>query len=195
MDTLRSLALAVTALFLAGCEVNNIPTLHEQVDASWAEVENQYQRRADLVPNLVKVVKAASNYERDTLEAVVNARSRITSTQNKFPLDDSTAMRDYTQAQADLGVAIGGLLAYVESYPDLQANRDYLTLMSQLEGTENRIAVARRNYLATVALYNTELATFPGRIWAATLYRDNAPIDNYYEATADNAAQAPAVAF
>jgi LemA protein len=164
---------ALLSAFLAGCGVNTIPTLDEQVKAAWAQVQNQFQRRADLVPNLVETVKGYAAHERETLEAVVNARARAT--QMTIPPDILTnpeAFRQFQQNQQALSGALGRLIAISENYPDLKANQNFQTLMAQLEGTENRIAVARRDYIGAVQAYNTEIRTFPGIIWASIVYRD-----------------------
>lgn len=165
-------AIALGAL-LSGCGVNAIPTHEEQAKASWAQVLNQYQRRADLIPNLVETVKGAANFERSTLEAVVNARAKVT--QTPIPPDILTnpdAMRQFQENQGALSSALSRLMVVVERYPELKANQNFLTLQAQLEGTENRIGVARRDYIDAVRVYNTELRTIPGRWWAALLYPD-----------------------
>ena len=174
--TLRKLAalmLIATAALLSGCGVNAIPSYEEQAKAGWAQVLNQYQRRADLIPNLVETVKGAANFERSTLEAVVNARAKVAQTQ--IPPDILTnpgAMQQFQENQGALTAALSRLMVVVERYPELKANQGFLTLQAQLEGTENRIAVARRDFIDAVRLYNTELKTIPGRWWAALLYPD-----------------------
>ena len=165
--------LLLLAPILAACGVNTIPTLDEQVKAAWAQVQNQYQRRADLVPNLVETVRGYASHERETLEAVVNARARAT--QTTLPADILTnpeAFKRFQESQQALSSALARLLAVVENYPDLKANQNFQTLMAQLEGTENRIAVARRDHIGAVQAYNTEIRTFPGVIWATIFYRD-----------------------
>ena len=169
------LAVVVMAAALSGCGVNAIPTFEEQAKAAWSDVLNQYQRRADLVPNLVETVKGFAAQERDVLTAVVEARAEATQTQVALPADilsDPAALQKFQEAQGQLGAALGRLIAITENYPELRSNQNFLALQSQLEGTENRIAVARRDYIEAVRLYNTELATFPGRIWASLLYSD-----------------------
>ncbi len=156
---------------LAGCGVNNIPSYSEQAKATWAQVLNQYQRRTDLVPNLVATVKGAADFESKTLEAVVEARAKVG--QMQLPADILTnpdAMKAFEQNQGQLTSALSRLMVVVEQYPQLKANANFQTLQAQLEGTENRIAVARRDYIQAVQQYNTELKTFPGRIWAMLLY-------------------------
>ena len=158
---------------LAGCGINNIPTYDEAVKASWGQVQNQYQRRADLVPNLVSTVKGYAEHERETLEAVVEARSRVTQ-MNVTPeiVDNPEALKAFEANQGALTSALSRLLVVVERYPDLKANQGFLELQSQLEGTENRISVARRDFVQAVQRYNTEIRTVPGRLWHAVLYND-----------------------
>jgi LemA protein len=174
MTRLRKLAwvlLVGLATALSGCGINAIPTYEEQAKAAWAQVLNQYQRRADLIPNLVETVKAAAAHERETLEAVVNARAKAT--QMTLPADILTnpeAMKLFEQNQAALSSALARLMVVVEQYPNLKANENFLTLQSQLEGTENRIAVARRDFITAVQQYNTELKTIPGRWYASWFY-------------------------
>jgi LemA protein len=190
----RGVLAAVLATFLAGCGVNNIPTYEEQAKAAWSQVENQYQRRADLIPNLVETVKGAANFERETLQAVIEARSKVA--QTTVPpnvLTNPEAFKTYEQNQAALTSALSRLLVVVERYPDLKANQNYLSLQSQLEGTENRIAVARRDYIEAVRKYNTELRTFPGRLWAMTLYSGSQPMQNF--TIAEDLSRAPTVKF
>ena len=167
-------------LTLAGCGVNNIPTQEEAAKAKWSQVLNQYQRRADLIPNLVETVKGYAKQEAQVLEAVVAARARATSVQ--VPADIVTnpdAFKKFQEAQSQLSASLGRLLAISENYPDLKSNQNFLALQSQLEGTENRISVARRDYIEAVQAYNTELRTFPGVIWASTLYRSNKPMETF----------------
>ncbi len=161
----------VFALALGGCGVNNIPTYEEQAKAGWAQVLNQYQRRADLIPSLVETVKGAANFGRSTLEAVVNARAKVAQTQ--LPPDILTnpeAMQQFQQNQGALTSALARLMVVVEQYPDLKATQNFQTLQAQLEGTENRIAVARMDFINAARAYNTELKTIPGRWWAAWFY-------------------------
>ncbi len=196
----RSVWLARPALLLlllvplAGCGINAIPTLDEEAKAAWSQVLNQYQRRADLIPNLVETVKGAADFERETLTAVVEARSKVA--QTTLPPDVLTnpdAFKAFEANQAALGSALARLLVVVERYPELKANQSFLALQSQLEGTENRIAVARRDYIEAVRRYNTELRTFPGRIWAAILHTDARPMQTF--TIAAEAMEAPAVRF
>jgi LemA protein len=168
-----ALLLVALATMLSGCGVNAIPTYEEQAKAAWSQVLNQYQRRADLIPNLVETVKAAANFERSTLEAVVNARAKVAQTQIPADiLNNPEAMQQFQANQGALTSALSRLMVVVEQYPDLKANQNFQTLQAQLEGTENRIAVARRDYIGAVQAYNTELKTIPGRWWAAWFYPD-----------------------
>lgn len=168
-----AIAALLLALFLGGCGINDIPRLDEAVKAAWAQVQNQYQRRADLIPNLVETVKGYAGHERETLEAVVNARARATQvTISAETLTNPEAFKQFQQSQQALSGALGRLLAVSENYPQLKADAQFQQLMVQLEGTENRIAVARRDYIQSVQAYNTEIRTFPGVIWASTLHRD-----------------------
>jgi LemA protein len=182
------------ALGVSACGVNTIPTKEEAVKAKWGDVENQYQRRSDLIPNLVATVKGYAAQEKDVLEAVTKARASATQvTIDPTKLPDPAQLAAYEQAQGQVGSALGRLLVTVEKYPDLKSNENFLQLQSQLEGTENRIAVARRDYNEAVQSYNTEIRTFPSIIAAKVIYGAEplAP----FKATATNADQAPAVAF
>ncbi len=175
-----ALFVALAALLLAGCGVNTIPTYEEQAKASWSEVLNTYQRRADLIPNLIETVKGYAAQERDVLTSVVEARARAT--QIQVPADiptDPEAFQKFQAAQGEVGAALSRLIAITENYPDLKSNQNFLALQSQLEGTENRIAVARRDYIESVRLYNTELRTIPGRWWAMFLYPDAKPMATF----------------
>jgi LemA protein len=184
------------SLLLAGCGVNNIPSYEESAKAQWSQVLNQYQRRADLIPNLVETVKGYAAQERQVLEEVTNARARATQVQLQIPPDivnNPEAFKRFQEAQAQLTGALGRLLAVSERYPDLKSNQNFLALQSQLEGTENRIAVARRDYIEAVRQYNTELRTFPGVIWASTLYRSNKPMETF--TVAEDVTRPPQVKF
>ncbi len=173
-------AVMVLGALLSGCGVNNIPTYDEQAKAKWADVNNQYQRRADLIPNLVETVRGYAKQERETLEAVVNARAKATSIQvTPDIVNDPEKFKQFQEAQSQLSGALGRLIAVSENYPDLKSNQNFLALQSQLEGTENRIAVARRDYIESVRVYNTELRTFPGVLWASTVYRSHKPMETF----------------
>jgi LemA protein len=170
---LRVLAIAALCATLAGCGVNTIPTYEQNAKAAWSEVLNQYKRRADLIPNLVETVKGFADQERTVLTDVVNARAKATQVQAQIPADILTnpeAMQKFQEAQGQLGGALGRLLAVVERYPDIKSGQNFAVLQSQIEGTENRIAVARRDYISSVRAYNTEITTFPGRLWKSVLY-------------------------
>jgi LemA protein len=181
-------------LLVSGCGINNIPAFEEQAKAKWGDVQNQYQRRADLIPNLVETVKGFAAQERQVLEAVINARARATQVQvNVDQLTDPEAIKRFQDAQQQLTGALGRLIATVENYPDLKSNANFLALQSQLEGTENRISVARRDYIEAVRLYNTELRTLPGVFWASTLYRNNKPMQSF--ASIEGADRPPPVKF
>ncbi len=165
------LAVIFAALSMAGCGVNTIPTYEQQAKAAWSEVLNQYKRRSDLVPNLVATVKGFADQEKSVLTEVTKAREQTTNIQ--LPPDILTnpdAMKKFQDAQATLSGALGRLMAVVERYPDIKSGQNFLALQSQLEGTENRIAQARRDYIKAVQAYNTEITTFPGRLWKAALY-------------------------
>jgi LemA protein len=157
-------------LLMSGCGYNKLQGLDEDVKASWSEVENQFQRRADLVPNLVATVKGAANFEQETLTRVIEARSKATSVKlDASALSSPEAFRRFEQAQNELSGALSRLLVVVEKYPDLKANQNYRDLQAQLEGTENRIAVARKRYIESVAEYNKGVRYFPTNLTAKFL--------------------------
>ena len=158
--------LGLVALFIIS-GINSIPKLDEKVSANWSQVENQYQRRMDLIPNLVNSVKGYAAHESSTFESVTNARANATKvTISTDSLNDPAAVAKFEQAQGQLSSALSKLLAVSENYPNLKADQNFLALQSQLEGTENRISVARRDYIESVQQYNTTIRTFPGVIWA-----------------------------
>ncbi|MER8883948.1 LemA family protein [Mesorhizobium sp. M0816] len=174
------LIMAVMLPLLAGCGYNTIPTAEENAKAAWSEVLNQYQRRADLIPNLVNTVKGYAAHEKDTLDAVVEARAKATQvTVTPETLNNPEAFKKFQDSQAGLTSALSRLLAVVENYPDLKANQNFLALQAQLEGTENRITVARRDYIQAVREYNLTLRTFPSVIWATLWFRGNQPFANF----------------
>jgi LemA protein len=193
----RSLAIlfvVAAAALLSACGVNTIPTYEEQAKAAWSEVLSQYQRRADLIPNLIETVKGFAAQEREVLTSVVEARARATQVQVPPEiLTDPEAFQKFQDAQGEVGAALSRLIAITENYPDLKSNQNFLALQSQLEGTENRIAVARRDYIEAVRLYNTELRTIPGRWWAAILYPDAKAMATF--AVAEETTQNPEVKF
>ena len=186
----RAISLAFVGAMLAGCGINTIPTLQEQAKAAWSQVLNQYQRRADLIPNLVETVKGFAAQESKVLTEVVEARAKATQVQ--IPPDILTnpeAFQKFQEAQNGLSSALGRLLVVVEAYPELKSNQNFLALQSQLEGTENRIAIARQDFITAVRDYNTELRTIPGRWWRAILYPDAEPMQNF--TAAEGAEQVP----
>ena len=179
---------------VSACGINTIPTREEAAKARWADVQSQYQRRADLIPNLVQTVQAAAISERTTLTQVIEARARATSiTVTPETLNDPAAFQRYQAAQGELTQALSRLLLTVERYPEVRSNQNFLALQSQLEGTENRISVARRDYNEAVQAYNTSLRTFPTVIWASTIHGGSKPMALF---SANEAAQtAPTVSF
>jgi len=192
----RGIVMIVLALSLAGCGINNLPTFDEQVKAAWSQVENQYQRRADLIPNLVETVKGFAAQERETLLAVTEARAKVGQMQvDSGLINNPEQLQQFEAVQAQLSGALSRLMVVVERYPDLKSNQNFLTLQSQLEGTENRISVARRDYIQAMQRYNTEIRTYPGKLWHGWLYPDMEPREDYYKATAENAAEPPKVSF
>ncbi|KUR73041.1 hypothetical protein AQZ52_07550 [Novosphingobium fuchskuhlense] len=185
---------AMAAAGLAGCGVNAIPTAEEAAKAKWADVQNQYQRRADLIPNLVATVKGAANFEQGTLVKVTEARAKATSIQiSAADVTDPDKMAQYQAAQGQLSQGLGRLLASVEAYPDIKANDNFKTLQSQIEGAENRIAVARRDYNEAVQAYNTTIRTFPAIIAAKVVYGAKPMVP--FAATTPGADTAPTVSF
>ena len=187
-------ALAVAATSLGGCGYNTIPTKEEAAKAAWAEVQNQYQRRADLVPNLVATVQGAAKQEKDVLTAVVEARASATSPKfDASTITDEAKFKEFQASQDKLSGALGRLMMVTENYPQLKSLDSFNTLQSQLEGTENRIAIARRDYNAAVQDYNTTLKTFPSIIWALTFQSGSKPMQ-MFTATA-GAEKAPEVKF
>ncbi len=182
-------AVALLGLMLSACGYNAIPTLEEQAKAKWSEVQNNYQRRADLIPNLVATVQGYAKQEKDVLTSVVEARAKATQiTLSADDLTDPAKVKAFQEAQGQLSGALGRLLAVSENYPDLKSNQNFLALQSQLEGTENRIAVARRDYIEAVRAYNTELRTFPSVLWAMTVFRGSKPMAEF---TANEGAETP----
>jgi len=186
-------ALLLLAVLSAGCGYNQVIDRDEAVKAAWAEVENQYQRRSDLVPNLVATVQGAADFERETLEAVVKARARATQLQgDPTVIDDPARFKEFESAQAGLSNALSRLLVVVESYPQLGATAAFRDLQAQLEGTENRIAVARKRYTESVAEYNKVVLRFPTSIGARMRGKSERPA---FTATTPGAEQAPKVEF
>ena len=191
---MKLLSLATIVLLLSGCGINNIPTYDEEVGAAWSQVLNQYQRRAELVPNLVETVKGYAAHEKEVLTDVVEARAKVS--QLQLPddiLSNPEVFRQFQANQDALGSALSRLLVTVERYPELKASQNFLALQSQLEGTENRIAVARRDYIQAVKRYNTELRTIPGRWWRDFLYPESELRENF--SVSEDVQQPPSVEF
>ena len=173
---------------LSGCGYNTIPTKEEEAKARWSDVQNNYQRRADLIPNLVATVQGYAKQEKDVLTSVIEARAKATQVRvDASQLTDPEKLKQFQDAQNQLTGALGRLLVVTENYPDLKSNANFLALQSQLEGTENRIAVARRDYIEAVRSYNTEIRTFPSIIWAKTVFGSK-PMAEF---TANDGPQAP----
>jgi LemA protein len=186
--------LTLAAFMLSGCGINDIPTARERAKASWSDVLNQYQRRSELIPNLVETVKGYAKQESSVLTAVTEARAKATAvTVDASTIQDPAAFKRFQDAQSQLSGALGRLLAVSEAYPDLKSNQNFLALQSQIEGTENRIAVARRDYIESVRQYNTLLSTFPGLLWAAVVYRSDKPMETF--TISDDQMKAPQVKF
>lgn len=179
-SVLRLAALALLLPLLSACGYNTIPTAEEHAKAAWSEVLNQYQRRADLIPNLVETVKGYAAHEKEVLDSVVEARAKATQvTVSPDALTDPEAIKAFQDSQSGLTGALSRLLAVVENYPDLKANQNFLALQAQLEGTENRIAVARRDYIEAVRDYNLTLKTFPSVLWATFWFTSNQPYQTF----------------
>ncbi len=189
-------ALLSVTLALSACGVNTIPTYEQEAKAKWSEIQNQYKRRADLIPNLVEAVRGFADQEKSVLTGVTEARAKATQVQVNLPPDILTnpeAMKKFSEAQNQLTSALGKLLAVSERYPDIKSGQNFLALQSEIEGTENRIAIARRDYIEAVRKYNTELNTFPGRIWKSVLYSNAKDMATFDIAPAET--QTPKVDF
>jgi len=193
MKKINVLVMILLSFMLTSCSINNIPTYKENVKAKWSQVENQYQRRSDLIPNLVSTVKGYAAHEKETLEAVVNARAKATGL--TLSGDDLTPelLQQFQANQNALSSALSKLMVVVEKYPELKADQSFLALQSQLEGTENRIAVARKDYIEAVRVYNTELETYPGKIWYKLLYSEYEPEPTF--SAPEDAKKVPEVKF
>ena len=191
---MRRVIAVLAALVLSACGVNDVPDKKNTVDAAWAEVQNQYQRRADLIPNLVRTVEGFAEQEREVLTQVTEARARASSVQlSADDLSDPAKVAEFEAAQAQLSGALGRLLVTVEAYPELRSNENFLALQSQLEGTENRIGVARRDYIERVRDYNREFAVLPDR-WVAAVFNGSYEPAEVFEAS-EGAQEAPEVRF
>ena len=193
LSRLRSaLGVVLLGLAVASCGYNTLPTLEETAKARWGDVQNQYQRRADLIPNLVATVQGYAKQEKDTLTAVVEARAKATQTKiDASQLTDPEKLKQFQDAQNSLSGALGKLISVAEAYPELKSNANFLALQSQLEGTENRISVARRDYVEAVRQFNTATRTFPTLIWAKITGAK--PMAEF--AAADDAQKPPTVKF
>lgn len=189
------LAVVALATGLSGCgAINRVPTLEESAKSSWSEVQNQYQRRADLIPNLVETVKGFAQQEKDVLVGVTEARAKASSIKvDASTVSDPAKFKEFQDAQNQVSGALGRLLVTVERYPDIKSNQNFLALQSQLEGTENRIAVARRDYIGSVQAYNTEIRTIPGRWIASWFYPESKPMETF--AATPNSDRPPSVKF
>jgi LemA protein len=188
------LAVVGLGLTLSACGYNTIPTLQETAKARWADVQNQYQRRADLIPNLVATVQGYAAQEKSVLTAVVEARAKATQIKlDASDLTDPAKLKAFQDAQNQLTGVLGRLLAVTENYPDLKSNANFLALQSQLEGTENRIAVARRDYIDAVRAFNLSLRTFPTVLWAKTVFSGEKPMAEF--AAAEGSDKPPQVKF
>jgi LemA protein len=190
------IAVLAAAVLLSGCGINTIPTLEQDAKAKWSEVQNQYKRRSDLIPNLVESVRGFADQEKSVLTGVTEARAKATQTQVNLPPDILTnpeAMKKFGEAQNQLTGALRQLLAVSERYPDIKSGANFMALQNQIEGTENRIAIARRDYIEAVKRYNTELNTFPGRIWKSILYSSARDMATFEAAPAET--QTPKVDF
>jgi LemA protein len=195
MTALRRFGLLapLAAFSLAGCGLNSVPTAEEQVNASWGNLQADYQRRADLIPNLVRTVERYAQQERTVLTEVTNARANASRVQlNAGDLSDPAKVQAFNQAQSQLGSSLGRLLVTMEAYPDLKSNTNFLALQDQLEGTENRINASRRDYNESVQAYNTRIRTFPDAIGAKIFYGAKPKVP--FEAAA-GAQEAPKVDF
>ena len=185
---LRTTIAIVAATPLAACGINSVPTAEENVNAKWGEVQNQYQRRADLIPNLVATVKGFARQEERVLTQVTQARANATSINiTTDDLSDPQALERFSQSQNQLTQALGQLRTVVENYPQLTSNQNFRELQSQLEGTENRIAIARRDYNESVQAYNTRIRTFPDAVGARVFYGAKPKVPFKAQAGADTA--------
>lgn len=187
-------AVLILSLILSGCGMQSIPTALNEVDAAWSEVLNQYKRRSDLVPNLVNIVKGSAAHEKDTLTAVVEARAKATQTQVSTDQLTPETLSKFSQAQAGLGSALSRLMVVVERYPDLKANQNFLDLQVQLEGTENRITVARHRYIQSIKGFNN-LVTVPPTSWYNSLFLNHEKKPQFSVENEAEIKQAPVVEF
>ena len=195
MTSTLIILVVIAAIVFWGISIyNGLVTMRQRVGQAFADIDVQLKQRHDLIPNLVETVKGYARQERETLEAVVNARAKATSIQvTPDIVNDPAKFKQFQDAQSQLSGALGRLIAVSENYPDLKSNQNFLALQSQLEGTENRIAVSRRDYIEAVRVYNTELRTLPGSLWASTFYRGNKPMETF--TVAEDVRRAPSVKF
>jgi LemA protein len=191
---MRKLLIILSALVLTSCGMQSIPTALNEVDAKWAEVQNQYKRRSDLIPNLVSTVKGYASHESETLQAVVNARAKATSTNIDASKLDSASMAKFQKAQGGLSSALGRLMVVVEKYPDLKANANFRDLQVQLEGTENRITVARNRYIESIKGFNN-LVTVPPSSWYNSAFLKHEKKPQFQVENLEEAKKAPKVQF
>lgn len=192
MKTLKKIVFGLLMVpFLTSCGYNKMVSLSESVDAQWAQVENVYQRRADLIPNLVNTVKGYATHEKSTLEAVIEARSKATSVNISADNLNEASIANFQSAQEGLSGALSKLMVVMESYPDLKANQNFMDLQAQLEGTENRIAVERNKFNEAVRVYNTKIKSFPTLIYSGWFGFEKKP---FFKADA-SASEAPKVEF
>ena len=194
IQKLSLVVLIVSCMALSACGMRSIPLAENQVEASWADVQNQYKRRADLVPNLVAVVKGYATHERETLEAVVNASAKATQTQVNFSELNEQKMKQFSQAQGELSSSLSRLLVSVEKYPDLKANENFKDLQAQLEGTENRITVARNRYIESIKEFNNEI-TVPPTSWYNSLFLHKNKMPQFAVENLQKVENAPEVKF
>lgn len=187
------LAIVVPLIYIVVVNYNNIPKLDENVKEKWSQVQNQYKRRADLIPNLVETVKAYASHEKSTFVEVTEARSKVSQINLDVNNLNPQMLEQFSQAQAGLSSALSKLMVVVEKYPELKANENFLSLQSQLEGTENRITVARRDFIEAVKLYNLELRTMPGKLVAAIAHPDAQIKETFSASQAEQ--EAPKVKF
>lgn len=191
---MKVISILILSLLLSACGLQSIPQSKNQMEASFAEITNQHKRRADLIPNLVKTVKAYASHEKETLEAVINARAKATSIQLKTDDLSAEKLKQYQEAQGQLSAALGRLMMVSEKYPDLKANQNFRDLQSQLEGTENRITVARQRYIESVKQFNN-LVTVPPTSWTNSLFYKHNKAEQWTVENAKEIENAPEVNF
>jgi len=185
ISNIVGLSIIALVVVVIGTHINNVPKLDENVKSSWSQVENQYKRRYDLIPNLVSTVKGYASHEKETLQSVVEARAKVGQVNlDAKNLSNPELFGAFNKAQSGLSGALSKLMLVVERYPDLKANKNFMALQSQLEGTENRISVARRDYIQSVKKYNIELRTFPGKL-VASVFHPEASVKETFNATVE----------